>query len=208
MSPRHTDNLVNEYTAYAPTYDDRWAAYLNGSLQMTMDVVGDVPAARILDVGCGTGLLLEMFADRSDEPELSGIDRVPAMLDVARQRLGNRATLREATAKGLPFDDASFDLVVSTNALHYFPDVAGALEEMRRVISTSGHLILTDWCRDFVSMKLLNCVLPWTRLAHAHTFSSAELEQNLARTGFKVVGATRRKIDWFWGLMTVHAVPV
>jgi len=206
LSPRHTDRLLNEYTAYAPTYDNRWAAYLDASLQMTMDAVGDLPGASVLDVACGTGLLLEKLAGRPDNPELAGIDRVPAMLDVAKQRLGPGAVLLEASAEKLPFDDASFELVVSSNALHYFSDAASALREMRRVVSTPGNLVLTDWCRDFVSMKLLNRVLPWTRLAHTHAFSSVELERRLARAGFRVVSTKRRKIDWFWGLMTVHAV--
>jgi hypothetical protein len=57
-------------------------------------------------------------------------------------------------------------------------------------------------------MKLLNRILPWTRHAHVHTFSLGELEQNLARCGLRMIGSSRTKIDWFWGLMIVHAVPV
>jgi hypothetical protein len=50
--------------------------------------------------------------------------------------------------------------------------------------------------------------LPWTRHAHAHTLNSSELKQSLSEAGFSINSETKRKIDWFWGLMTVHAVPV
>jgi len=130
------------------------------------------------------------------------------MLDAAKENIGKQATLLEGEAENLPFDDAGFDLITSTNALHYFPDAIAALQEMRRVISPSGNLVITDWCRNYFWMRLLNRLLPWTQHAHVHTFTTAELEHQLSQSGFKVVGKTRKKIDWFWGLMTVHATPV
>jgi ubiquinone/menaquinone biosynthesis C-methylase UbiE len=138
---------------------------------------------------------------------LIGIDRVPAMLDAAKENIGQAATLLEGEAENLPFDDAGFDLITSTNALHYFPDAIAALQEMRRVISPGGNLVITDWCRDYFWMKLLDRILPWTQHAHVHTYSTTELEQKLSENGFKVVSKTRKKIDWFWGLMTIHATP-
>ena len=200
--------LLKEYTALAVSYDQRWSAYLDASLSMTLEVVAGLTGERVLDVGCGTGLLLQTLAKRTDHAELVGIDRVPAMLDVARQRIGRKATLVEGEAAKLPFDDAGFRLVISTSALHYFPDAAAALLEMRRMLCPSGNLVITDWCRDYFWMRLLNRVLPWTHHAHVHTFSTRELEQSLTRSGFKVIGKTRKKIDWFWGLMTIHATSV
>ncbi|RLA37514.1 MAG: hypothetical protein DRR15_01795 [Gammaproteobacteria bacterium] len=207
-STQQTEKLLKEYTAIAATYDRRWSAYLDASLSMTLEVVSDLPATRVLDIACGTGLLLKSLAERVDHPELVGIDRVPAMLDAAKENIGKQATLLEGEAENLPFDDAGFDLITSTNALHYFPDAIAALQEMRRVISPSGNLVITDWCRNYFWMRLLNRLLPWTQHAHVHTFTTAELEHQLLQSGFKVVGKTRKKIDWFWGLMTVHATPV
>ncbi len=199
--------LQKEYTALATTYDKRWAAYLRDSLRMTLDMAVELEATSILDVACGTGLLLESFSKRSNEPKLSGIDTVPAMLSIAKKRVGQQATLVEGNAEKLPFDDNAFQLVVSSNALHYFADAELALHEMRRVISPAGNLIITDWCRDYLWMKLLNRALPWTRHAHTRTLNMAELEQVLVHANFKMVRAKKEKIDWFWGLMTVHAVP-
>jgi ubiquinone/menaquinone biosynthesis C-methylase UbiE len=206
-STQQTEKLLKEYTAIAATYDRRWSAYLAASFTMTLDVVTELPATRVLDIACGTGLLLKSFAERPDHPELAGLDRVPAMLDIARENIGEQATLLEGEAENLPFDDAGFDLITSTNALHYFPDATAALQEMRRVISPGGNLVITDWCRDYFWMRLLNRILPWTQHAHVHSYTTDELKNNLSENGFEVVSKTRKKIDWFWGLMTIHASP-
>ena len=206
-STQQTKKLLKEYTAIATTYDRRWSAYLDASLSMTLKVIADLPATRVLDIACGTGLLLKSFAERADRPALVGIDRVPAMLDAAKENIGQQATLLEGEAENLPFDDAGFDLITSTNALHYFEDATAALQEMRRVISPGGNLVITDWCRDYFWMRLLNRILPWTQHAHVHTYTSAELEQKLSQSDFKIVCKTRKKINWFWGLMTIHATP-
>ena len=202
-----TDLLVKSYTALAATYDKRWSGYLDASLRMTMEVVKELPASYVLDVACGTGQLLASIADRPDPPVLVGVDRVPAMLDVARQRFGQRASFLECNAAGLPFKDARFDMITNTNALHYFPDVSTSLLEIRRVISPHGNLVITDWCRDYLWMKALNRTLPWTTHPHAHTYRIDELTQCLALAGFDIVSISRKKIDWFWGLMTIRATP-
>jgi ubiquinone/menaquinone biosynthesis C-methylase UbiE len=203
-----TEKLISEYTALAPSYDQRWSTYLHSSFTMTLEKVAGLPAERVLDVACGTGQLLAMLAQRSEQSELVGVDRVPAMLEVAKRRLGRRATVLECEARQLPFDDAYFQLVTSTNALHYFSETDVALREIRRVISSDGNLIITDWCRNFLWMKVLNRVLLWTRHSHVNTLSSSELTRCLTDAGFGIVSESRRKIDWFWGLMTIHAIPL
>jgi ubiquinone/menaquinone biosynthesis C-methylase UbiE len=200
--------LLTEYTTLAPIYDQRWLAYLDASLHMTFEKIADLPTERVLDIACGTGRLLEMLSVRSEHSELVGIDKVPAMLNMARRKLGDRATLLECDAAQLPFDDADYQLITCTSALHYFPNVDVVLREIRRVLSLNGNLIITDWCRDYAWMKVMNRILPWTQHAHAHTLSSNELEQSLSKAGFRIRSETKGKIDWFWGLMTVHATPV
>lgn len=202
-----TRKLLREYTSLAPTYDQRWSSYIDASLSMTRETVAGLPARRILDVACGTGLWLEILAQQFSDAALFGVDRVPAMLEVAQRRLGQRATLLEADAAELPFESGRFQLVTTTNALHYFADVPATLTEIRRVLAPSGNLVITDWCRDYFWMKVLNRILPWTRHAHGHTLGRRELEQNLVSAGFELVDSKTKKIDGFWALMTVHARP-
>lgn len=101
--------------------------------------VGDV-----LEVAIGTGLNLPFYPENVT---LTGIDWSGPMLDIARRRaadLGRPATLLQADAHHLPFDDATFDTVVCTFSLCAIPDHARALAEMTRVLRPGGRLILAD----------------------------------------------------------------
>jgi ubiquinone/menaquinone biosynthesis C-methylase UbiE len=98
----------------------------------------------VLEVAVGTGLNLEAYPD---DINLTGIDWSDAMLDIARDRssqLGRTATLQQADAHELPFDDASFDTVVCTFGLCAIPDHIRAITEMTRVLRPGGRLILVD----------------------------------------------------------------
>jgi ubiquinone/menaquinone biosynthesis C-methylase UbiE len=99
---------------------------------------------QVLEVAVGTGLNLDAYPD---DVTLTGIDLSDAMLDIARTRsteVGRPATLRQADAHALPFDDASFDTVVCTFGLCAIPDHEKAIAEMTRVLRPGGRLILVD----------------------------------------------------------------
>jgi ubiquinone/menaquinone biosynthesis C-methylase UbiE len=98
----------------------------------------------VLEVAVGTGLNLDAYPD---DVTLTGIDLSDSMLDIARGRskeLGRRATLLQANAHELPFDDESFDTVVCTFGLCAIPDHIRAITEMTRVLRPGGRLILVD----------------------------------------------------------------
>lgn len=105
-------------------------------------LAGDVAGRRILDAGCGSGPL--SAALRANGSVVTGFDVSAAMVDLARQRLGEDADLHVADlAAPLPFGDAEFDDVVASLVLHYLEDWSGALAELRRVLKPGGRLILS-----------------------------------------------------------------
>ncbi|GAB3147936.1 class I SAM-dependent methyltransferase [Amycolatopsis sp. NPDC004378] len=108
----------------------------------TLDLAGDVAGRRILDAGCGSGLLAAQL--RSRGAVVSGFDSSAGMLAQARQRLGEDADLRVADlAEPLPFADGSFDDVVASLVLHYLRDWTPPLAELRRVLRAGGRLIVS-----------------------------------------------------------------
>lgn len=84
----------------------------------------------VLDVGVGSGVFAEEFDKRG--LRVAGVDMNPEMLEVTRRYVPN-ATLVEAPADALPFDDGAFDLVYLGHVLHEVPDQVRALTEARRV---------------------------------------------------------------------------
>ena len=101
---------------------------------------------RILDVGCGTGLLLRLLARRlPDAGELVGIDAADGMVAVARSMADDgRIRLSLGAAEKLPYPDESFDLVVSTTSFDHWRDQGAGLAECARVLTPNGILVLTD----------------------------------------------------------------
>ncbi|WP_260295386.1 methyltransferase domain-containing protein [Sedimenticola hydrogenitrophicus] len=108
------------------------------------DVLADTakvgPGDRVLDVACGTGVLACAAAARAGaDGEVSGLDINPEMLDVARQK-GVPIDWRQGRAEAIPYQNDSFDRVVSQFGFMFFEDQAAALREMLRVLRPGGHL--------------------------------------------------------------------
>jgi ubiquinone/menaquinone biosynthesis C-methylase UbiE len=105
-------------------------------------LAGDVAGLEILDAGCGSGPLMEALRDRN--AGVSGFDLSPAMVELARQRLGQEANVTVADlGAALAYPDNAFDLVVASLSLHYVKDWTPVLAELRRVLRPGGRLIVS-----------------------------------------------------------------
>ena len=118
------------------------------ALPILLDEVPLRGVTRALDVGCGTGFPLIELAERlGPSAEVHGLDPWSGGLARAALKLGVRetpnVTLHEGSAAAMPFDDASFDLIVSNLGLNNFDDRAAAVREGRRVARPGATLALT-----------------------------------------------------------------
>ena len=111
-----------------------------------------VPASRVLDIGSGPGFLdAEMAQQVGTDGDVTGLDPSASMLALADNRLpaAGAAPVRfmKGGATSLPFPDASFDVVTSTQVYEYVVDMGAALAEANRVIRPGGRLLVldTDW---------------------------------------------------------------
>jgi ubiquinone/menaquinone biosynthesis C-methylase UbiE len=146
-SPDGRGNLVkaDHYDSFAESYA---AANESGLFNAHYDrpamvsLAGDVDGRRILDVGCAAGGL--SAALRAKGAIMTGFDGSPAMIEIARRRLGEDADLHVGDlGQPLPFADDAFDGVVMSLVLHYLQDWKGPLTELRRVLKPGGRLVLS-----------------------------------------------------------------
>jgi SAM-dependent methyltransferase len=112
-----------------------------------LDLASVAPGDRVLDVGCGTGVLARAAAMRvGPAGTVTGLDLNEAMLRVAR-RLGPAIDWRQGDASALPLPDSSFDVVACQSALMFFPDATAALREMARVCTPNGTVAVQVYAR-------------------------------------------------------------
>lgn len=103
------------------------------------------PGQHVLDVACGTGILARAAAERvGPDGAVVGVDINEGMLAVAKEKAA-QIEWRNGPAEALPFENDSFDAVVSQFALMFFEDKVAAIKEMARVLRPGGHLAVAVW---------------------------------------------------------------
>jgi len=128
-----SEAMPENFDVLAPAYDRYRIGYSNELYDSLFDF-GVAPGARVLDLACGTGLVLGELDRRGCL--VTGVDVSEPMLARARQRVSGARFVR-AAAEALPFDGGAFDAATCAQAFHWF-DQAVALEELRRVVRPGG----------------------------------------------------------------------
>ncbi len=143
--------------------------------------------ARLLDIGTGTGRVLQLLAPLVETG--IGVDINPEMLRVARVRLDRRelgnCSVRQADMYRLPFPDGAFEAAVFHQVLHFAEDPAAALAEAARVLAPGGRLVVVD---------LASHDREWLRVEKRHRrlgFSDEEMRRWFAEFGLSAERATK-----------------
>jgi ArsR family transcriptional regulator len=147
--------------------------------RVLLDCLGNEPIGDLLDIGTGTGRVLELLADRIETG--TGIDLSREMLAVARARLErgglSHCSLRQGDMYQLPWPEGSFDAVTIHQVLHYAEDPAQAILEAARVLRPGGRVVIVDFApHDQASLR--------DQHAHRHLgFTDAEVMRWLREAG-------------------------
>ena len=167
-------------------------------LQEVLDLA--VPAASdvVLDVATGTG-----NAGLALAPHVAwvvGLDLTPEMLELAAAS-ARAAGVANATwvlgdAAALPFPAESFDVAVARAAPHHFPDLAGAVAEMARVLRPGGRAVLVDCSPPAEVRDFLHEIELARDPTHVRSATLQEWEELLQQAGLTVELARRRELDW------------
>ena len=155
-------------------------------------VAGNGRQARLLEIGCGSGALLQ---DLSADNVVVGMDIADVALRVCRERGLDCVSKGDVTA--LPYADAAFDIVIAIDVLEHIDDDAAAVREIHRVCKPGGRLIVT-----VPAFQML-----WSRRDvdhhHKRRYRVKEISRRLREGGFNVVKATYVNLPVFFPLFVM-----
>jgi ubiquinone/menaquinone biosynthesis C-methylase UbiE len=162
---------------------------------------------RVLDVACGTGILLKELLERVPGIEAYGVDASTDMLTQARIALKGQPCVQleqvevgaGETAK-LPYARGSFDLITFTNALHDIPDPVGTLAGLRRLLAQEGQLVVEDFARREPPFPWV--VIEWLARqiegTYVCAYTLAEAQSLCQQAGLHVAYGRSFTVDWLW----------
>ena len=145
--------------------------------QLLAGLLGKVAGKKLLDVGCGDGAMAFELARQG--ATVTALDADPSMIAAARLRAENEATcvqLIEGNAESLPFDDATFDVVVAVTVLCFVQDTEHAMMEIARVLKPEGRRFLCH--RRTRALEPLGRATAHARLDGASGLARSEVPDN------------------------------
>lgn len=149
-------------------------------------LLADAPIGRLVDLGTGTGRMLELFGARATRAV--GVDRSPEMLRLARAKLAETvpsAELRQGDLTALPLGEGIADTVIVHQVLHFLAQPASAIGEAARLLGPAGRMLIVDFApHEREELR--------TRDAHARLgFSDEQIAGWLAGAGLELVRSDR-----------------
>ena len=186
----HKAESLQEFNRSAEDYDQRSPFYYRMT-RLCDDAVLErisalqLHAVRILDVGCGTGSLLEKIAARFPSVIPDGLDLSPKMLDIARSKNIPGVTLTQGDSEELPYSDDIFGAVLCCSSFHHYPHPEKALSEFYRVLKPGGYVIVCDMDLPMTARIFANHILfPLQHKGDVHVYTQREFASLLENQGF------------------------
>jgi ubiquinone/menaquinone biosynthesis C-methylase UbiE len=145
-----TEAAERYFSAYADQWDEIRSLHVAESEveEAIGRALGDKPLGSLVDVGTGTGRMIELFGSRAETA--TGIDKSSDMLRLARARLQAAhvpASLRQGDMYALPLPDGTADVILLHQVLHYAHSPAEAIVEAARVLLPGGRLLIVDFAQ-------------------------------------------------------------
>jgi SAM-dependent methyltransferase len=198
MSETQHDFVASHYAPRAAAYVESAVHAGGADLDEIEAFVRARPNSRVLDLGCGGGHVSYRVAPHASEVVACDLtaDMLASVRKTARERGLDNVVVEQAPAERLPFEDASFDIVLCRYTAHHWNDFEAGLREARRVLKGGRGAVFADCVAP--AHPLLDTHLQAIELlrdpSHVRNYSIAEWTAALARARFGVVSLTPRRL--------------
>ena len=156
---KYKDLSIKEFTRAAEVYDSGHAGVYEmckDDYPPVLDELKKYPFQDLLDVGCGTGPMIELLVKEFPDGNYTGIDLTPRMIEVAQAKKLPHTKFLVGDSENLPFKENTFDVVICTNSFHHYPNPQAFLDGVARVLKDGGRLVLRDYTSNRFMIWLMN----------------------------------------------------
>ena len=186
LSRKHFDRQAAEYDERDTVYYSREGKI---SCRDIAERLKDVPYESLLDVGCGTGFLLDILSKRKSARYV-GLDLSVEMIKMAEKKRIAGAGFVNGSSDRLPFSDSEFDVVTCSQSFHHYPKPDRAMSEAYRVLKKGGIYILSDTGIGGIGAWIDNHILfRLSRTGDCRTTNRRGIAEMMEKAGFSVIGS-------------------
>ncbi|MDP4278270.1 MAG: methyltransferase domain-containing protein [Bacteroidota bacterium] len=193
MKENYKEKSKAHFEKYAEGYDEsyigKFVAPMYGEILRRVKALNP---GTLLDVGCGTGnILLPLSA--SGNINLYGLDISGNMIEVAGEKLGDKAELKVGDSESMPWEDGMFDAIICNASFHHYPHPKKVLLEMKRLLKKDGTLVIGDPTAPVIMRQLMNFCTKHKLFYEGdyRIYSKKEIETLLRECGFEPFNFTK-----------------
>lgn len=186
---------LKEFDNAASKFDDNDPSVYNMCRKDYPDVLAEAicePFSDLLDAGCGTGAMLDMFKKDCPDKNYTGLDLSEKMIETAKKKHLEKVQFIVGDCEALPFPNDSFDIVTCSMSFHHYPDPEKFFMRLNCVLRPGGRLILRDmassngfmmWFINNIQMPIFNRVF---KKGDVHCYTKNDIQKLCNASGLKL----------------------
>lgn len=180
------------FNKQASIYDEKdtiyYSKYGKISCNYVSEYLKNIDYNKLLDIGSGTGYLINMLKKYKATAEFYGLDLSEEMINISKSKNIKDAEFILGSANKLPFNDNTFDIVTCIQSFHHYPYPDEAMKEVYRVLKKGGIYILSDtgvggiaaWIDNNILFKIM-------KSGDCHTENKEGISKRMLKNGFDVI---------------------
>ncbi|KLI14617.1 class I SAM-dependent methyltransferase [Brachyspira hyodysenteriae] len=180
------------FNKQASIYDEKdtiyYSKYGKISCNYMSEYLKNIDYNKLLDIGCGTGYLINMLKKYKATAEFYGLDLSEEMINISKSKNIKDAEFILGSANKLPFNDNTFDIVTCIQSFHHYPYPDEAMKEVYRVLIKGGIYILSDtgvggiaaWIDNNILFKIM-------KSGDCRTENKEGISKRMLKNGFDVI---------------------
>lgn len=173
------DSKEKSKTAFnqqAATYDeDTYGEHARKLYPALLKKLSSLQYSTVLDLGCGTGEVMQTIILAAPDTKIYGIDISENMVRKAKEKLKNNASINVGDSEHLPYEDEMFDVVYCNDSFHHYPNPKTVMAEVSRVLKPRGTFIIGDCWQPFLSRTIMNIFMRFSNEGDVKIYSEREI---------------------------------